>query len=348
MAATLGWLDRRILTGTISPQSAAKAPTLMTTKAVGLLSGGLDSTLAARLLLDQGIEVHAINFTSPFCTCTAKGASCAAVVRAVEQLGNIPLKRVVMGEDYLALIRNPPNGHGRGMNPCIDCRIMKIRMAAEYMREIGASFLFTGEVLGQRPMSQHRRAIDIIDRGSGIAGLILRPLSALHFEPTIPETTGLVDRSKLLAFEGKTRKPQIALAHASGIADYPCPAGGCRLTDQIFAERLRDYFAHTTEASLADMALLRVGRHFRLANGDQVVVARDSAEGDALERIARPTDHFLVPQFSGPAVLLRGGDVDAAVAKLREFTHAEKIPPQGATIEHRFQGGVESIALTVG
>jgi len=209
----------------------------MIIRAVGLLSGGLDSTLAARILIDQGIDVHAINFTSPFLTCTPKSAGCASVLTAVKQLGDIPLKRIGLGDEYLEIVRNPKHGHGRGMNPCIDCRIMKIRKAADYMREIGAQFLFTGEVLGQRPMSQHRRAIDIIDRDSGIAGLILRPLSARVLPVTDAERNGWVNRDLLLAISGRSRKPQIALASQKGINDYRCPAGGCLLfhcTDALF------------------------------------------------------------------------------------------------------------------
>jgi hypothetical protein len=313
----------------------------MPIKAVGLLSGGLDSTLAARILLDQGIEVHAINFTSPFCTCTAKSASCASVVTAVRQLGNIPLERVAMGEDYLEMVRNPKHGHGRGMNPCIDCRIMKIGLAGKYMESIGGSFLFTGEVLGQRPMSQTRRAIDIIDRECGYRGLLLRPLSAHMFEPTVPEQKGWVDRSKLLSYTGRTRKPQIELAHAKGIADYPCPAGGCRLTEEKFAERLRDYFDHTDAISLRDIPLLKTGRHFRLDNGDKVVLARDEAEGEALIRLARDDDHLLIPQFPGPVVILQGNSVDLALNKMVEYTKSGRADVDA--VEHRFRGNSERV-----
>ena len=193
-------------------------------KALGLLSGGLDSTLAARLIIEQGIEVHAINFTSPFCQCTPKNSCCASVVSAVRQLGDIPLQRVVLGDEYLRMIAAPKHGYGRGMNPCLDCRIMKIRKAGEYMREIGAAFLFTGEVLGQRPMSQHKRALALIDRNSGMGDYTVRPLSAHHFQPTLPEREGWIDRAKFLSIKGRSRKEQINLALHKGIADYPCPA----------------------------------------------------------------------------------------------------------------------------
>jgi tRNA-uridine 2-sulfurtransferase len=310
---------------------------MATTKAVGLLSGGLDSTLAARVLLDQGIDVHAINFVSPFCTCTPKSKGCSAVVKAVEQLGNIPLKRVAMGDDYLRMVRSPKHGHGRGLNPCIDCRIMKIRMAAEYMRQIGASFLFTGEVLGQRPMSQHRRAMQTIDRESGISGLILRPLSASHFPPTEPERAGIVDRSKLLGFEGRSRKPQIALAKEKNIADYPCPAGGCLLTDKLFAQRLSDYFSHCAEPSVKDIPLLKVGRHFRKPDGNKNIVARDERECRLLERLAPPSMHVFIPvNFSGPTILSDDGCAEDIAALFRRYGKVG--PEQNNRVSHEYNG----------
>ena len=290
-------------------------------KAVGLLSGGLDSTLAAKLMLEQGIDVYAINFTSPFCTCTPKKAGCAAVVTAVKELGGIALKQVALRDEYLEMVRNPKHGYGSGMNPCLDCRIMKIKKASEYMRRIGASFLFTGEVLGQRPMSQHGRAMDIIDRESGFQGHILRPLSAANLEPTIPEKKQWVDRSKMLGISGRSRKTQISLASQKGIQDYPCPAGGCLLTDKNFADKMRDYFNYTEHPSVRDIPLLKVGRHFRLDNGDKVIVARNEHESKSLKDLCRPGDHFLAPlSFSGPSVVLQGTSIPAAVEKMVQFT----------------------------
>ncbi len=313
-------------------------------KAVGLLSGGLDSTIAAKLMLEQGIEVCAINFTSPFCTCTPKKAGCAAVISAVRQLGDIPLRRAALRDEYLETVQHPKHGYGSGLNPCIDCRIMKIRKAGEYMRQVGASFLFTGEVLGQRPMSQHRRAIELIDRESGLKGYILRPLSAAHFEPTIPEKEGWVDRSRLLGISGRSRKEQISLATEKGIEDYPCPAGGCLLTDKNFADRMRDYFAFTERPSMEDIPLLKVGRHFRLDSGDKVIVARNQQECSTLKRICPDTDHLLSPvNFSGPVVVLQGTRLEAAVEKLLEYTK-RKIS-EDARIVHRHGGKSEILRL---
>ncbi len=285
-------------------------------KAVGLLSGGLDSTLAAKLMLEQGLEVYAINFTSPFCTCTPKKAGCAAVVTAVKELGGIALKRVALGDDYLEMVRNPRHGYGSGMNPCIDCRIMKIRKAGEYMRAIGASFVFTGEVLGQRPMSQHRPALQTIERESGLEGLIVRPLSAKLFPPSIPEKEGWIDREALLKISGRSRKSQIALTAEYGIVDYPCPAGGCLLTDSGFSRRIKDLMAYS-EMTFNDIGLLKVGRHFRLMPQAKLIVGRNEAENERLLKLARKDDICFEPieEVKGPVGIGRGDFAQKEIQK---------------------------------
>jgi tRNA U34 2-thiouridine synthase MnmA/TrmU len=305
-------------------------------RAIGLLSGGLDSTLAAKLMLEQGIDVLAINFTSPFCTCTPKNAGCAAVNTAVKGLGGISLKRVILKDDYLKIVQNPKYGHGSGMNPCIDCRIIKIRSAGQYMEQTGASFLFTGEVLGQRPMSQHRKAIEIIDRESGMQGYILRPLSALHLDPTIPEKRNWVSRDNLLGISGRSRKAQISLADTKGIANYPCPAGGCLLTDSNFSERLIDYFTHTKSPAMSDIPLLKVGRHLRLDNLNKIIVARNEKECRRLETLCRENDHLFIPRnFSGPVVILHGDAYEYAVEKMLQYT--KKSIPKPTEIIHIYR-----------
>lgn len=313
--------------------------------AVGLLSGGLDSTLAAKLMIEQGLEVNAINFTSPFCTCTPKRAGCAAVVTAVRELGGIPLKQVALRDEYLELVRYPKHGYGSGLNPCIDCRIMKIKKAGEYMREIGAAFIFTGEILGQRPMSQQRQQIEIIDRESGLQGHILRPLSARHFKPTIPEQKGWVDRNRLLDISGRSRKMQITLAAQKGIKDYPCPAGGCLLTDKHFADKMRDYFLYTERPTIRDIPLLKVGRHFRLDCGSKVIVARDEQECKILKNLCPKHDHLLVPvDFRGPSVILQGSSFQGAVEKMLKYTNRSV----GKTdrVVHLFNGKKKIVALS--
>jgi tRNA-specific 2-thiouridylase len=313
-------------------------------KAVGLLSGGLDSILAAKLMLEQGIEVYAINFTSPFCTCTPKNQGCAAAVTAVRNLGNIPLKRVAMKDEYLEMVRNPRHGYGRGMNPCIDCRIMKIKKAGEYMKEINASFLFTGEVLGQRPMSQHKKAMEIIDRESGFQKYIVRPLSAAYFEPTVPEEKGWIDKDKLPKISGRSRKMQMALAVEKSIKDYPCPAGGCLLTDKNFAEKMADYFKYTSQPSVKDIPLLKVGRHFRLDSRDKVIVARNEEEGKQLTNLCKKEDHLFTPRsFPGPVVILQGNSIKAAIDKMMRYT--TKDVPENASISHLHMGKAEKLIL---
>lgn len=297
------------------------------TKAILLLSGGLDSTLAGKLLLDMGIEVEAINFVSPFCQCTPKSLGCSAAKRSAEQLG-IDVRVFACDEDYLEKIKHPKFGRGSGVNPCLDCRIYIFSRAGAYMRENGADFLATGEVLGQRPMSQRKRAMEIIDRESGFEGFILRPLSAQLMPPSIPEQKGLVDRDKLKAIQGRKRQPQIELADELGIKDYLCAAGGCLLTEKEFSARFRDLLEHEPDFRMNDARLLRLGRHFRLPSSAKVVVGRNESENNAIERSTRPGDILLIPQIvPGPSVLCRksSGDDDIMLAAglLATFTKGE-------------------------
>jgi tRNA U34 2-thiouridine synthase MnmA/TrmU len=274
------------------------------TRAIALLSGGLDSTLAVRLILDQGIAVEALNFVTPFCQCNRRG--CCEAVRVAEQFG-IPCKTVSVTDEFFDVIRHPEHGYGSGMNPCLDCRILMFSKARQRMEETGADFVFTGEVLGERPMSQRRDAMRIIERESGLDGRLLRPLCAHLLPPTRPEQAGWVDREKLLAISGRSRKPQMALAKAYGINDYPCPAGGCLLTDRGFARRMRDLVQHCTDFGLNDVNLLKVGRHFRLSPTAKAVVGRNEDENQRIVRLSRPGDLLLeVQDWAGPVTVLRG------------------------------------------
>jgi hypothetical protein len=271
-----------------------------------LLSGGLDSTLAGKILLELGIEVEAVNFTSPFCRCTPKSFGCLAARAAADALG-IQVRVLAKGDDYLELIKHPRHGRGSGMNPCLDCRIFTFRRAREMLAETGADFVATGEVLGQRPMSQRANAMALIERESGLDGLVVRPLSAQLLPPSLPEQSGLLDRGRLLAIQGRSRKEQMALADDYGINDYPCPAGGCLLTDPEFAARLRELFTREPDCGLDDVLLLSVGRHFRLPGGAKAAVGRNDNENKRLEASAKPGDWLLIPNgdAAGPTVLLR-------------------------------------------
>lgn len=287
-------------------------------KALGLLSGGLDSILAVEMIQKQGIEVTAFNVRSPFCLCKKNG--CAAV-DAAKQL-NVPLKMVAAGNDYLRMLRKPKHGYGRNMNPCIDCRIYLMKKAKKYAQEMGAGFIFTGEVLDERPMSQHFPAMKLIEREAGLEGKILRPLSARLLPETEAEKKGLIDRSKLMDIQGRSRKPQFKLASEYGIKDYPCPAGGCLLTYEQYANKIRDLFTNKKHISMADISLLRIGRHFR-SGKNKIVVGRNEEENKLL--VARKTKnelYFELPDIVGPITILQGPKTRQAIitaAKLTAF-----------------------------
>lgn len=272
-------------------------------KAVLLLSGGLDSTLAARIMLEQNIDLVAVNFVTPFCTCTRKG--CRSEAKRVAEAFDIPIRIIHAGDEYIRMIQHPKHGRGKNMNPCIDCRILFFSRARELMHEVGARFVVTGEVLGERPMSQHRAAMKCIEEESGLHGLILRPLSARLLEPSIPEKRGWVDRERLLTIQGRSRKPQIALAREFGVDDYPCPAGGCRLTDSQFALRLKDSFDHD-ETAIRVIQRLKYGRHFRLPSGAKVIVGRHEADNAVLESLISPSELLFTcaEAVEGPVTIL--------------------------------------------
>ena len=279
----------------------------MAVRALALLSGGLDSALAIRIIQEQGIEVTALNFTSPFCNCTQKGAGCAN--QAVKVAKELDIRIIVKpkGMEFLRIIENPQHGRGKQMNPCIDCRIFMLRKARDVMEETGASFIITGEVLGQRPMSQRRDTIHLIERESGLRGLILRPLSAKFFAPTLAEEQGMVDREKLLRISGRSRKVQLDLASQLQLRGYACPAGGCLLTDAAIARRLRDLFAHCPEYTMKDIHLLRFGRHFRLNERLKLVGGRNKEENERITAFPMGNDVIITPdQFPGPVAVACG------------------------------------------
>jgi tRNA U34 2-thiouridine synthase MnmA/TrmU len=302
-------------------------------KAIALLSGGLDSTLAAKVVMDQGVELEAINFLTVFCTCTQRGESCLASQKAVGDLG-ISLKVFNVSEEYLNVVKSPKHGYGRNMNPCIDCRIFMLKKAKAYMEEVAASFIVTGEVLGQRPMSQRRDAMRLIEKEAGLKGYILRPLSAKFLPITIPEKEGWVNRERLLGIQGRSRKPQIELAEHYGIRDYPCPAGGCLLTDPGFAKRLKDLMLHAPDFSLNDVHLLKMGRHFRLSPKLKLIVGRNEKDNRKIQTFAQEGDILLkTVHHPGPLSLLRGeadgtgieraASVTVRYSKARDLKRAE-------------------------
>jgi len=281
----------------------------MKVKAVALLSGGLDSSLAIRLMLDQGIEVEAVHFVSIFNATAPEKPSLLRPLRVARQLG-VPLKPIRFTAVQLAILRDPAHGFGSHMNPCIDCHMAMLRLAAERLRETGAQFIVTGEVLGQRPMSQRSFVLHQIAKETGLGGLLLRPLSAKLLPPTIPEERGWVDRDQLLDIHGRSRVRQFELARRYGITEHGSPAGGCLLTDPGFSARLRDYFEHLggAEPDLNDIHLLKYGRHFRLGPATRLVIGRVHRENITIYTFSRPTDLLLTTRDApGPTALLRCG-----------------------------------------
>ena len=255
--------------------------------AIALFSGGLDSHLAIRLMQLQGIAVTALHFTSPFFGAGDEETGKYNARRSADALG-VPLIVHALGSEYLEMLRNPNHGYGRAVNPCVDCHAWMFRVAKGMMAEIGADFIVSGEVLGQRPMSQRKDTLRVVERESGLKGLLLRPLSAKFLPPTIAEQEGWVDRAQLHGITGRSRKEQMRLAEELGISDYPSPAGGCLLTETSFAGKIRDLFAHNGHLDPLDFRLLRVGRHFRLSPGTKLIIGRKEADNLCLEKALRP------------------------------------------------------------
>jgi hypothetical protein len=291
-------------------------------KAIGMISGGLDSTLALALLLRQGVEVKAVNFYTGFCiteTQRRKGGRPDGTVPRNEALRAAADLQVevevvdVSGREYLDMLVAPRYGYGANANPCVDCRIFMMSRAREIMEREGADLVFTGEVLGQRPKSQRRDTLRVIERESGLEGRLLRPLSALLLEPTIPERRGLVDRSRLLDISGRSRQRQMDLARDLGVVDWPQPAGGCCfLTDESFARKFFDVL-DTREASgrprrieREDVVLLSTGRHFRLSPRAKLLVGRSEVENAILEGYAGGRARLEVRGVPGPIALVEG------------------------------------------
>lgn len=299
-------------------------------RALGLLSGGLDSMLAATVLRAQGLDVTVIFFITPFFGPDRARESAAHL--------QLPLILADITDKFFPLIYAPPHGFGRGHNPCIDCHLLMIREAAARLAPEGFDFLFTGEVLGQRPMSQNRGSLNLIARDSGVPELLLRPLSARLLTPTRPEILGWVDREKLLDLSGRGRKRQMALAAEYGITNYPAPAGGCLLTDPNYAARLKETLRHQPEVSRRDLELLKWGRHFRLPGGMKVVVGRTQRDNEAMETLILPGDRVLkVVDCPGPLVLMTGnpqaGDLEVAAGLAAAYSDAHTDTPVAVTVE---------------
>lgn len=292
--------------------------------ALALFSGGLDSILACRVIMAQGIGVTAVRFVTPFFGYELLAREEAYRREILDRYG-IEVVLRDLTEPYLRMLGRPVHGYGKNFNPCLDCKILIVAAARAMLDEMGASFLISGEVVGQRPMSQRLDTLRVVERDGGCEGLLLRPLSAGKLKETIPEREGWVDRSRLPLFSGRTRSPQIELAASLGISDYPTPAGGCMLTDVNRAGRIRRYYAEHAEVRTADIRLLVLGRHFVLPGGTWLVLGRDERENTALSALRQPGDLFLQMEgWPGPCAILRNcaaaADLEWAAGLIRHFS----------------------------
>ena len=284
-------------------------------KALCVFSGGLDSMLAAGLIRAQGIDVRALFFETPFFTSNK--------ARKSAQSMDLPFKVVDITKRHLEVVKRPKHGYGGNMNPCIDCHALMFRIAGEMLEQEGASFVLTGEVLGQRPMSQNKSSLSLVVSESGLDRLLLRPLSAKHLALTIPEERGWVKRGLLMDFQGRSRKPQMALARRLDLNEYPSPAGGCLLTDKIFSRRLKDLLSFRTDPEVRELELLKLGRHFRIDSGIKVVVGRNKAENEAISALSADNDFTLTSvSVPGPTSLAMGNPSDASLEPAAGLTAA--------------------------
>ncbi|RJP75241.1 MAG: tRNA 4-thiouridine(8) synthase ThiI [Desulfobacteraceae bacterium] len=270
-------------------------------RGLGLCSGGLDSILAGRVLQEQGIEIEWISFETPFFS--------SEKAQKASRLYGIPLTIKDMTKEYLVMLKDPPAGYGKHMNPCMDCHALMFHLAGGIMREKGFDFLFSGEVLGQRPMSQTRQSLRYVEKHSGFDGYIIRPLSAKLLAESIPEKQGMLDREKLLDLTGRSRKPQISIAEKLGISEYPAPAGGCLLTDRGFSLRLKDLFDHQDVYHERDFHLLKAGRHLRLDPLMKAVVGRTEEDSNRIAKLYNSKTDMIcsLVKIPGPVVLVPGG-----------------------------------------
>ncbi|VAX10433.1 tRNA (5-methylaminomethyl-2-thiouridylate)-methyltransferase [hydrothermal vent metagenome] len=295
-------------------------------KAAALVSGGLDSMLAAKAIQEQGIHVEGLNFFTGFCveghTHAIRKKDQAKPKRnnalwVAEQLG-MKLHFVDVIEEYKEILFNPKHGYGANLNPCLDCKIFMVEKAYEWISENGFDFIITGEVIGQRPMSQRKDTMPVIANESGAGDLLLRPLCAKNLPATKPEQEGWVDREALFDFSGRTRKPQMALAKQYGFEDYAQPAGGCCfLTDAQYAVKLADLWKSrgSKDYELDDIMLLKVGRHLRIRPGFKVIISREEGEGKFLQGYKSRYLSLKTVSHAGPLALI-DGEVEPAELEL--------------------------------
>ncbi|MHB8173917.1 MAG: 7-cyano-7-deazaguanine synthase [Nitrospirota bacterium] len=306
----------------------------MTIKAFSLFSGGLDSLLAARVVMEQGVEVTALHFITPFFGYKSKGNEAQAAEDFREKYG-ISVRIIDVSPEYIEMVRKPVYGYGKNFNPCLDCKIFMMKKARGLMLEEGADFIISGEVLGQRPMSQRRDAMSIVERDSGLKGYLLRPLCAKLLPPTIPEQKGLVDREKLYGLSGRSRKGQMELADKFGIKDYATPAGGCMLTDPILSKRIQDFIYKKDDVVDArDLQILTVGRFFKFPTGT-LHVGRNEKDNERLLALS-----------DGREVIIKARDIPGPISLcMGIFTESDLELAARITARYSDNKGLDFVAI---
>src|SRR3972149_9255009 len=281
------------------------------------------------MLEKEDFVLFDVAIKTPFCDFDC-GSGCGLEIRERADTLGVDLKTVYLGDEYIEMLKNPKHGFGSGMNPCIDCRTMMFKAAKKHMEEIGAEFIISGEVLGQRPMSQHGPALRTIEKESGLVGKIVRPLSAALLPETDPEKNGLIKRENLGMIKGRTRRAQLDMAKKYGIENPPNAGGGCLLTDPTFGLRVKDLFAHTETPTINDIDLLKIGRHFRFDEQTKFVVGRNKDENEMIKAIALSGDIlFHARDHMGPVSILRGKNTDAHVKFASSITLRYSDAPKG-------------------
>ena len=312
-------------------------------RGLGLCSGGLDSILSALVLRDQGVDVAWISFETPFFS--------ADKAKAASALVDVPLIVEKITPVYMEMLKSPNAGYGKNMNPCMDCHTLMFSLAGAVMTEKGYDFLFSGEVLGQRPMSQNKSALRYVEKHSGYDGFIIRPLSAKRLPESQVEKSGLVNRDLLLDLSGRSRKPQIEMAKRYGVTRYPAPAGGCLLTDKGYARRLKDLLDHVADPSESDLELLKYGRHIRMAEGEKIIVGRTRQDNSRMLAHYSPKTDVMIrlQNRPGPVVLVPGGKdsdtIKTAAAICAGYSKAPADAPVSAVVTH--PGGRETLLSVV-
>ncbi|MBN1215758.1 MAG: hypothetical protein JXA99_10015 [Candidatus Lokiarchaeota archaeon] len=283
-----------------------KSENKKTITGIGLVSGGLDSLIATLLLKIQNIKVIILNFKSPFCVskkeCNRENCS----LDIYKEKFNIEIIHKQIQDDYIEMLKNPKFGYGKNFNPCIDCRIYILKKTKEFAEEIGADFIFTGEVLNQRPKSQTKQALEIVEKESNLEGILLRPLSAKLLKPTILEEKGIIDRSQLLGIEGRSRKTQVELARKYNLLTEYFASGGCLLTDKSYSLKAKDLINHCENLKLKDFNMLKYGRHFRYKKA-KIIIGRNEQENTILEQSIKPMDILMYAKYvKGPITIIQG------------------------------------------